>query len=111
MRLKAEINELSPGQWRHAQEVLLTSYDIRDSATRVCLTLVHGEEERHVELPVAVFIAVMSGLSMISATEKLSAARAILTPDDDRLPNNERRYDPDFGDRLSNGAYDRDRDT
>lgn len=90
MRLKVEINDLTPEQWRQAQRLLKTEYTIPDGASRVCLTLVHGDELMHVETPVSAFTSLMWGMSLASVFKGLNqstkVAMAALTPDDDRLP-------------------------
>lgn len=92
MRLKTEINDLTPDQWEQAQKYLKTGYDIPDGASRVCITLVHGDEERHVEAPVSVLTGLLFSLNLVPAFRQLAdamtkiRAMAVLTPDDDRLP-------------------------
>jgi hypothetical protein len=90
MRLKVEIDDLTPEQWRHAQEILQASYDIPEGVGRACLTLIHGDEERHVEIPAAKVSGFLMGLSLAPAFKALATsvklAMAALTPDDDRLP-------------------------
>jgi hypothetical protein len=92
MRLKTEINDLTPEQWEQAQKTLKTGYDIPDGASRVCLTLVHGDKERHVEAPVSVLTGLLFILNLVPAFRRVSdamtkvRAMAALTPDDDRLP-------------------------
>lgn len=92
MRLKTEINDLTPEQWEQAQKILKTSYDLPENASRVCLTLVHGEEERHVEAPVSALVGLLISLTLTPAIHQLAdamtkiKAMAVLTPDDDRLP-------------------------
>lgn len=92
MRLKTEINDLTPEQWEQAQKILKTSYDLPENASRVCLTLVHGEEERHVEAPVSALVGLLISLTLTPAFHQLAdamtkiRAMAALTPDDDRLP-------------------------
>jgi hypothetical protein len=90
MRLKVEIDDLTPEQWDQAQKTLKTSYDIPENASRVCLTLVHGEEERHVETPVSALTSLLWGMSLALAFEALGEAVKTSTrwaPDDDRLPD------------------------
>jgi len=90
MRLKVEITDLTQDEWEQAQRTLKTSYDIPDGASRACLILIHGDEERHVETPVGVLSSLLTGLNLGSAFRGLSraikTAMAALTPDDDRLP-------------------------
>lgn len=97
MRLKVEIDELTPDQWRHAQEVLRTSYEIPDGASRACLLLMHEGEERHVELPASQLSGFLMGLSLVPAIQGLGRAvklaMAALTPDDASLP---RGFEPEF---------------
>lgn len=90
MRLKVEITDLTPDQWDQAQKILKTEYTIPDGASRVCLTLIHGNEERHVETPVGALTGLLTGLNLGQAfrglSKALKTAMAALTPDDDRLP-------------------------
>jgi hypothetical protein len=102
MRLKAEIDDLTPDQWEQAQKILKTSYNIPENASRACITLVHGQEERHVEAPVSALISLLWGLSLGPAFKALGettrasmrhmrerfnpVAVAALSPDDNRLP-------------------------
>jgi hypothetical protein len=102
MRLKVEIDDLTPEQWDQAQKTLKTSYDIPENASRVCLTLVHGEEERHVETPVSALTSLLWGMSLALAFEALGEAVKTSTrwaPDDDRLPD-----DRQCGDVLGDGT-------
>lgn len=90
MRLKVEIDDLTPDQWEQAVRLLKTEYTIPDGASRVCLTLLHEGEEWHLETPVSAFTSLMWGMSLAPAFKALAApvklAMAALTPDDDRLP-------------------------
>lgn len=90
MRLKVEINDLTPEQWEKAQKILKTEYTIPDGASRVCLALIHGNEERHVETPVTALTDLLMSLTMGQSIKRLMdqvrVAMAALTPDDDRLP-------------------------
>lgn len=90
MRLKVEINDLTPEQWEQAQKILKAEYTIPDGASRVCLTLIHGNEERHVETPVGALTGLLTGLNLGQAFRGLSqaikTAMAALTPDDPALP-------------------------
>ena len=83
MRLKVEITDLTPEQWEQAQNILKTGYTIPDGASQVCLTLVHGNEERHVETPVGALTGLLTGLNLGQA---IKTAMAALTPDDPALP-------------------------
>lgn len=75
MRLKVEIDELDADQWDQAQRLLQAQYDIPENASRVCLTLVHKEEERHVETPVSALTGLLLTLTLVpafrSATESM----------------------------------------
>lgn len=90
MRLKVEINDLTPEQWDQAQRLLKTKYTIPDGASRVCLTLIHEGEEWHLETPVSAFTTLMWGMSLAPAFKELTRAfkeaMADLTPDDPALP-------------------------
>lgn len=90
MRLKVEINDLTPGQWEHAQRILQASYEIPEGVGRACLTVIHGQEERHVEMPASKVSGVLMGLSVFPAFQELSrqirTALAVLTPDDSQPP-------------------------
>lgn len=90
MRLKIEIDDLTQDQWRSAQEILKTAYDIPDGASRACLLVMHEGEERHVEVPASTVSGFLMGLNLIPAfrqvTDAVKLAMAALTPDDERLP-------------------------
>lgn len=90
MRLKVEIDDLTPEQWDQAQRLLKTEYTIPDGASRVCLILMHEGEEWHVETPVSAFTSLLWGMSLAPAFKALAAsvklAMAALTPDDPALP-------------------------
>ena len=130
MRLKVEIDDLTPEQWDQAERLLKDSYDIPEDASRVCLTLIHGPELRHHEVPVSAFTTLMWGMSLAPAFKelaravKLAGARIQSGPAVPKVKNTGvatatgpgsfantgyvgKEYDPDFGDRLANGAYNR----
>ena len=86
MKANVQIDQLTDGQWMAAQELLQPSYDIPAHVSRVCLTLVHGEETRHVEAPVSVLFALTGVLVLTPALQATGMAMALLTPDDDGLP-------------------------
>lgn len=89
MRLKVEINDLTPEQWDQAQRLLKTEYTIPDGASRVCLTLIHEGEEWHLETPVSRFTTLMWGMSLAPAFKEL--ARAVKVAN--QLP---RGFEPEF---------------
>jgi hypothetical protein len=60
MRIQATIIELTDEQWSQFHEVLKTEYQFHEGDSRVCLTLIHGNEERHLELPLAAFGPLMN---------------------------------------------------
>jgi len=97
MRLKVEINDLTPDQWNHVQSLLQARYEIPEGAGRACFTVIHGEEERHVEMPASKVSGVLLGLTLVPTFRELAKhlkfAMAALTPDDDRLP---RGFEPEF---------------
>lgn len=90
MRLKIEIDDLSPEQWRYFQESLQARYEIPDGVSRACLTVIHGDEERHVELPASRVSGLLMGTNLATTFFQLGKsvklAMAALTPDDARLP-------------------------
>lgn len=84
MRLTTTLTELTEGEWGVAQSILRPSYEISPDAIRVCLTVIHGPEERHVELPLGTFVEVTAALGLERVFEKihrLRTAQAALTPD------------------------------
>ena len=183
MRLQIEITDMTDGEWKYAQEVIRAEYQIPAGASRVCLTMTHGDEERHVEMPLASFVGVSTGLILAGAfrafsealsSDKISAAlekarneadpqraaerRKLILPTPDMVRSlsaqeaaeltdlinrpcdhqspvvsvepsqfpeappvrthedgcqsygpytDQKTYDPDFADRLENGAYDK----
>lgn len=74
MRLKVEIDDLTPEQWDQAQRLLKTEYTIPDGASRVCLILMYEGEEWHVETPVSAFTTLMWGMSLAPAFKELTRA-------------------------------------
>lgn len=85
MRLTTTLTDLTPEEWALAQSILRPGYEINPDAIRVCLTVVHGTEERHVELPLGTFVEVMACLGLERTFRKfhaaLGTAKAALTPD------------------------------
>lgn len=81
MRLATTLTELTEEDWTMVQALLRPSYDIKANATRVCLTVVHGAEERHTELPMGAFFEVMAGLAVHRTLRNTLVALAALTPD------------------------------
>lgn len=81
MRLNSTLSGLTDEDWTMIQELLRPSYEIKPNATRVCLTVVHGAEERHTELPLGTFVEVMAALSRGRAVRNGLRAVALLTPD------------------------------
>jgi hypothetical protein len=72
MRLKVEIDELTPDQWEQAQRMLQASYEIPDGASRACLLLMHEGEERHVEMPVSKVSVLLMGLNLVATFREMS---------------------------------------
>lgn len=84
MRLATTLTGLTEEEWALTQAILRPSYEINPEAVRVCLTVIHGPEERHVELPLGTFVEVMAALGLERVFEKiyrLRTAQAALTPD------------------------------
>jgi hypothetical protein len=71
MRLKMEIDDLTPDQWCRAQEILQVSYDMSDGASRACVTITHQGEERHVEMPVSRVPGLLMGLALTETLREL----------------------------------------
>lgn len=91
MRLTTTLTDLTPEEWALAQSILRPGYEINPDTIRVCLTVVHGTEERHVELPLGTFVEVLTCLGLERTFRKfhaaLQTAKATLTPD--ALPDEE----------------------
>jgi hypothetical protein len=81
MRIQTTITDMSGDQWVVAQGILTAEYDIPADATRVCLTLDHEGEDRHVGIPLGAYIGLLGALGMDSLTRGLLTAMAVLTPD------------------------------
>jgi len=64
MRATIKVTDLSLPQWDWIQSNLQTSYNMPDNAVRVCVRFELNPEmsERHAEMPVRVFIAMMAQL-------------------------------------------------
>lgn len=75
MRIQSTITDLTEVQWKHLHQAIKTEYDLKEGSTRVCATFIRDEEERHVELPLSIYVALLQGLnlskSMSASTEKL----------------------------------------
>lgn len=76
MRYQIEITELTDVQWVAAQRVLRTSYEFPEGANRVCLVIVHGDEERHAEMPMGSFITIAMTLGLAPSVHAMNAALA-----------------------------------
>ena len=84
MRLATTLTGLTSEEWALAQSILRPAYEINPDATRVCLTVVHGPEERHVELPLGAFVEVITAMGlerMLHRFHQFRTAQAALTPD------------------------------
>lgn len=81
MRIQTTITDMDPDQWVTAQGILQAEYDIPADATRVCLTLNHQGEERHVGIPLGAYIGLLGALGMDSLTQGLRTAMAVVMPD------------------------------
>lgn len=93
MRIQSTMTDLTEVQWAFVNATVLTSYPIDDLETRVCLTIEHGEQERHVEMPMGSYISLLTGVRLIPLSQTLSrfrenvrasmakVAEAALTPD------------------------------
>lgn len=58
MKIGITISDLSEHQWETMQRVTRIEYEIPPRAVRVCALFQHGDEERHVEMPLQMFVAV-----------------------------------------------------
>ena len=81
MRLTTTLTELTDEDWTTVQGLLRPSYDIKPGATRVCLTVVHGAEERHAELPLGTFVETLAALALGRTVRNALTALAALSPD------------------------------
>jgi hypothetical protein len=101
MRIQMTITELDEERWAYLQANVRAEYTIPEGATRVCLIFAHGEEERHVEMPLALVPGLLGGLALGVH------AMAALTPDalPDFLKNARETADPA---RKAGYGYDRD---
>jgi hypothetical protein len=81
MRLNSTLTELTDEDWTLIQELLRPGYEMKPNVTRVCLTVVHGAEERHTELPLGTFVEVMAALTLGRTMRNGLRAVAALTPD------------------------------
>jgi hypothetical protein len=84
MRVNAIVTELDEDRWDVIQKAVNTSYDIQKGATRVCVTFVHGELERHAEMPLGVFTGLMVSLGLTGVVSNVCTAMAALQPDADQ---------------------------
>lgn len=85
MRIQSTITEVTPEQWAYFQRTLKTSYTIGENDPRVCLTVQHEGEERHVEMPLGIYAGTLTGMGLSEAMDRfrvqISTAFAALTPD------------------------------
>jgi hypothetical protein len=82
MRIQMTVTEVDEERWAYLQSNVQPEYKIPEGATRVCLTFSHGEEERHVEMPMGTVVGLLMGLGMVSVTREMRAALARLRPVD-----------------------------
>lgn len=80
MRLQTTITELAPEQWVLAQKVLRTEYKIPENASRVCLTLEHQGEDRHVEMQVGTYIGLLASLGLTSLANAIEETMSAMAP-------------------------------
>lgn len=78
MRTAITVTGLTRETWALTQEIVQAEYEIPDTAIRVCVTFVHEDEERHVEMPLIQFGAVLRRLVQ---RDQGIVAEAVLTPD------------------------------
>jgi hypothetical protein len=82
VRIHSTIDRLTESQWKFANQVLRTGYDIPADADRVCLVVEHRGEERHVETPVGVLASLVLSLNLPVVINGGATATAALTPDE-----------------------------
>ena len=117
MRTRTKITDLSAAQWERLQVRLQAAYDIPPGIARVCAVFeLAPQTERHVEMPAQAFATLLAELAQIGHAEtnlaavSLSGLPAYLEGQRnaaDPVRAAERVYDPEFADRLENGAYDK----
>jgi hypothetical protein len=66
MKVRVEVDNLTDEQWEVIGKVLRTEYPIRENMLVVCVVIAHGEEERHVQMPVNVLAHLLSGLHWVT---------------------------------------------
>ena len=79
MRTRIKVTDLSSTQWDYLREALWTEYDATPNSPRVCVGFERSPmDERHVEMPLSAFKAVLFDLHQIDIN---LIAEAVLTPD------------------------------
>jgi hypothetical protein len=102
------ITDLDQDRWDYLQRNVRAEYEIPDGATRLCLTFSREGEERHAEMPLGVIIGLLVGLGMTGTfTAFTKALNQLNRTTGEADPGQSEPYDPDFADRLENGAYEK----
>jgi hypothetical protein len=102
------ITDLDQERWDYLQRNVRTEYEIPEGTTRLCLTFSREGEERHAEMPLGVMIGLLVGLGMTGTFTAFTKAMDQIKKATERAePDQSEPYDPDFADRLENGAYEK----
>jgi hypothetical protein len=78
MRIQMTMTALDEDRWAYLQANVRAKYEIPEGVGRVCLAFSYGEEERHVEMPLALLPGLLAGLGTLDNHRRAMAA---LTPD------------------------------
>lgn len=82
MRIQITMTELDEERWAYLQANVHAEYEIPEDASRVCLTFSHGDQERHVEMPMGAIVGLLMGLGLVGVTREMRNALARLRPVD-----------------------------
>lgn len=85
MRIQTTVTDLNQFQWDLVQKTVLTGYNLHPGTVRTCVVFQHAGEERHAEMPLGMYYALMKRLPLMTGTDRLTTAMAALTPDDPDL--------------------------
>lgn len=67
MRITVTMTDLNETEWAFLHRVVQTSYEISDTADRVCLTFSRDGEDRHVEMPMHTYGSVLTSMALTKA--------------------------------------------
>lgn len=67
MRTQINVQDLTPLQWEYLRKNLPVGYDMTPNMVRVCVEFTGGPEPVHVEMPIRLFMTMLTRLQRIQA--------------------------------------------